>query len=258
LKLVFTNVNIIINRRRGKKLRELDYKVVDAKENLSILTQLIEQNEAFIIKAAVKVAHCYISKSDDEYSIALLAFNEAVKSYNLEKGSFLSFAELVIHRRVIDYYRKQEKHSCEISVNPVLLDNDVHLENEDVSLSLAISEKIANTDNGSLTLEINTANEVFLQFGFTFFDLTSCSPKSKKTKVSCGKAISYILSNSFLILQIHSSKQLPLKIIEKSISLPRKTLERHRKYIIAAVVILSGEYPNLAEYLQFIKEEMDK
>ena len=43
------------------------------------------------------------------------------------------------------------------------------------------------------------------------------------------------------------------KIIENTL-LPRKILERHRNYIIAAVEILSGEYPLLAEYLSFIRK----
>jgi len=37
---------------------------------------------------------------------------------------------------------------------------------------------------------------------------------------------------------------------------PRKVLERHRKYIIAAVVILTGDYPGLTDYLDPGKERM--
>jgi RNA polymerase sigma factor len=57
------------------------------------------------------------------------------------------------------------------------------------------------------------------------------------------------------VSELRRSKQLPLKNIEKSAQVPRKILERHRKYIIAAIEILSGEYPNLAEYLRYIREE---
>jgi RNA polymerase sigma factor len=44
-------------------------------------------------------------------------------------------------------------------------------------------------------------------------------------------------------------------MIEKNTNVPRKILERHRKYIIAAIEILSGEYPYLADYLRYIREE---
>ena len=239
-------------------MRELDHMVVNAKVDQTTLTHLIEQNELFIIKCAATTTHRYLSKSDDEYSIALLAFHEAVKSYELNKGSFLSFAELVIRRRIIDYCRKQQKLNSEICVNPALFETDPEKESEDLSLHLAVAKKVSVANDGSLKLEIETANEVFSHYGFTFFDLTRCSPQAKKTKLSCAKSIAYILSNPLMISEIHSSKQLPIQLIEKNTKVPRKSLERHRKYIIAAVVILSGEYPKLADYLRFVREEMDK
>ena len=64
--------------------------------------------------------------------------------------------------------------------------------------------------------------------------------------------------NPPLLRGIRVSGYLPLKIIENNTNVPRKVLERHRKYIIAAVEMLSGEFPYLAEYLQYIKEELDK
>jgi len=40
----------------------------------------------------------------DEYSIALIAFNEAIESYDLDKKTkFVSFSKQVIKRRLIDY-----------------------------------------------------------------------------------------------------------------------------------------------------------
>ncbi len=238
------------------KLRELDYLAIEASGDPASLNQLIEQCELYIIKTVSTVTHRYISKSDDEWSIALIAFVQAVRSYDLEKGSFLSFAKLVMKRRLVDYIRSQSKHSLEICVDPISFDID-HEDNEtEVSLQLAIADKVSHEDQSPIQLEIITINEVFLNYGFTFFDLTRCSPHAKKTKKSCAMAVAYVLNNSLITNELKRSKQLPLKIIEKNTKVPRKILERHRKYIIAAIEILSGEYPSLAEYLQFIREEM--
>jgi RNA polymerase sigma factor len=49
---------------------------------------------------------------------------------------------------------------------------------------------------------------------------------------------------------------LPLNIIEKYTNVPRKLLERHRKYIIAALEIMSGDFPNLAGYMEYIHQEL--
>lgn len=243
-------------------MTDVDKMAIKAKDNHNILNQLIHQSELFIMKCTSKVSRRYITKSDDEWSIALNAFTQAVSNYELHKGSFLKFAELVIHRRLVDHYRTQAKYHSEILVNPAIFNSEFdEYEDENTStiaLSFAISEKVSQRDSTPLKLEIETANEIFSFYGFTFMDLSTCSPRARKTKSSCAKATSFLLRNPLLIEELRGAKQLPLKIIEKNTKIPRKILERHRKYIIAAVEILSGEYPYLAEYMQYIREEMGK
>lgn len=242
-------------------MADIDNMAVAANNDHKILNQLIHQSELFIMKCTSKVSKRYITKSDDEWSIALNAFNQAVSNYHLHKGSFLKFAELIIHRRLVDHYRTQARYKSEILVNPALLDSEFDDEDETkntVALGFAISEKVSQRDRTPLKLEIETVNEIFSFYGFTFMDLSTCSPKAKKTKSACAEATSFILHTPLLIEELRSSKQLPLKIIENKTKVPRKILERHRKYIIAAVEILSGEFPYLAEYMQYIREEMKK
>jgi RNA polymerase sigma factor len=228
---------------------------MSAKTDPSILEELIRKNEIFILKIASKVTSRYITKSDDEWSIALLALTQAIEGYELEKGNFLKFAELVIKRRIIDYIRSQGKFSSEVSIDPVLFDAEPEEEDENIGIKIAVAEQISKQDNGDLKLEIEAANQVFSGYGFSFFDLTSCSPQAKKTRTSCAKAVNYMLNNPFLITELKSTKLLPIKIIEKNAKIPRKILERHRKYIIAAIELLSGGYPYLADYLRYIREE---
>lgn len=85
-------------------------------------------------------------------------------------------------------------------------------------------------------------------------DLTDCSPKAAKTKAQCAEACAYILRNPMLLDKLRETKQFPIKIVEENCKITRKTLERHRKYLIAAIEILSGDYPYLGEYLRFIRE----
>ena len=96
------------------------------------------------------------------------------------------------------------------------------------------------------------------RFGFTFFDLPECSPKTNRTKKACAKAVVYILKTPALQASMHATNMLPIKIIQKNTNLPRKLLERHRKYIIAASEIMTGNYPCLSEYMHFIKKELEK
>ncbi|MDF2486318.1 MAG: polymerase, sigma 28 subunit, FliA/WhiG subfamily [Herbinix sp.] len=236
-------------------MRELDTLALEAKENPDKLDSLIRQLEHYILKCASRTCHRFITRSDDEWSIALMAFTQAVDNYNLDKGSFLSFVDLVIKRRLIDYIKGQAKYSSEVSIDPILFDTEPDEESEDASLRMAVAEQVVKLDSGDLKLEIETANMTFSAYGFSFFELSECSPHAAKTKKSCAIVINYMLQHDLLLSDLRSTRQLPLKIIENNTHVPRKIMERHRKYIIAAIEILSGEYPYLADYLRYIREE---
>ena len=237
-------------------MREIDSLALEAKADAMCREKLIKNHELYILKCASKACHRYITKSDDEYSISLLAFSQAINNYDLEKGSFLSFASLVIKRRIIDYRKSQSKYQSEVNVDPILFETEPEEDNEDVSIRMAVAEQVAKQDPGDLKLEIEEATKTFQMYGFRFIDLSTCSPHADKTRKACAKAVNFMMQNPLLISDLRNTKQLPLKIIEKNVYIPRKILERHRKYIIAAIEILSGEYPHLAEYMRYIREEM--
>lgn len=239
-------------------MREIDNLAVRAKDDIKIQEELIRQNEYYILKCASKVCHRYISRSDDEWSVSLHAFCQAMKSYDLGKGSFLKFTSLVIKRRLIDYMKNQNKYHTEILVDPVLFDTPSEEEADDIPIRMEVAEKIVIQNTDDIKLEIEAVNKAFSGYGFTFFDLSECSPHSEKTRKACARAVNYMLENPILINEMQSTGQLSLKNIEKFTKVPRKTLERHRKYIIAAVEILYGEYPKIAEYLRYIKLESQK
>jgi RNA polymerase sigma factor len=236
-------------------MREIDSMALQAKNNPSLLDNLIRHQEYYILKCASKTCRRYITKSDDEWSIALLAFTQAIDDYNLEKGSFLSFVNLVIKRRLIDYIKSQTKFNSEVTVDPIIFDTEPEEENDDPSLHMAVAEQVSKQDPNDLKWEIEAANLVFSEYGFSFYELSACSPHAAKTRKSCATAINYLLQNTLLLNELQTTKLLPLKTIEKNTHVPRKILERHRKYIIAAIEILSGEYPYLADYLRYIREE---
>lgn len=236
-------------------MREIDEKAVEAAADTSCLNGFILEYEGYIIRCASKTAKRYISKSDDEWAIAMEAFCSAVHSYSYEKGSFLKFAELIIARRLIDFFRKQNRHQPEFSVSPDIFSGETEEEGENYLLAAEIVTKTNISRQNSLKEEIEGANQQFSVYGFSFYDLISVSPKSQKTKEACYTAVTYIASSPLLIGEMRRTKNLPLKIIEKNAKIPRKILERHRKYIIAAVEIVMGDYPGLSEYMRSFKEE---
>lgn len=218
-------------------MREIDQMAVEATEDEGKLSTLITRHEPFILKTASKISRQYITKSDDEWSVALVAFSGAVSKYDYDRGSFMAFAEKMIHQRLVDHFRTKGRFSVEVPVD--FIEEEAMVEENDACLKN----------------EIEAMTAVLGAYGFSFMDLANCSPKAKKTRSACARAVRYLLHEPVMIREMRASRQLPMKIIEKKAEVPRKILDRHRKYLIAAVEILSGDYPFLSEYLKYIKEE---
>ena len=185
-------------------MREIDLMAVDAVEDERKFSSFMERHELFILKTASKISRHYISKNDDEWSVAMGAFSEAVVKYDFEQGSFMAFAERIIHQRLVDHFRIRGRQSVEIPVD--------FIEEEAIVLN----------NDSSLILEIEAVTEILLNYGFSFMDLVDCSPKAEKTKKDCAKAVQYISTNPIMIQEMRTSKQLPLKIIEKMLGYPEK------------------------------------
>ena len=120
---------------------------------------------------------------------------------------------------------------------------------------LAVIQQSRDADDHSLRDEIVAANEMLKDFGFRFFDLTECSPQQDKTRKECAVAIRTALTDSALFAALTKTRKLPIKALSAASGVSRKTLDRYRKYIIMAVLILDGDYPQLQEYLKFVREE---
>lgn len=234
-------------------MRNIDKDVMLAKKDERYLEDFIGNYESFILHAAHKVTGKYISKRDDQWSVALSAFHEAIKSYDFDKGVFLPFAETVIRRRLYDYYRKQSRHDCEVPIDSYTIEND--MESDIKPIKLEVMNKTAVQEEFDAKLEIQTISEILSKYGISFRELAVSSPKAGKTRSVCGQAIMYLAQNPILLTEMRKTKTLPLKILEKNKNLPRKVLERHRKYIIAGAEIIYGDYPILSGYLRFVKEE---
>ena len=217
----------------------------------------IRAHERYILHEAFKSAHHFVTKSDDEWSVALLAFNAAIDSFQEDKGQFLTYASVVIRSRLTDYYRAGRKIAeNEMSVEPDTFDGDPEEDDPEAAEKLSIARTAAVNDTDSTREEIEALNAVLKLYGFSFFDLAAASPKKDKAKHDCAKAVAAALSDRSIVEKMQSSRLLPIAEIIKITGLPRKVIENHRRYIIAAIEIMNGEYPLIAEYMKYIREEM--
>lgn len=233
----------------------MDDIAVQAAKDEEVRTRFIQGCERFILKTVYRCTHRYAHKSDDEWSIALIAFSNAIDTFDPEKGGFFAYAELVMRSRLADYRRSQAKYAMEMDVAPAVFSGEAEQDQGYAPMHAMVIRRTSVEENNDLKYEILAANEIFSQYGFTFFDLASCSPKSTKTRQQCAKVVIHMIQHRKLMDELRSNKQLPLRMLCADTDVPRKLLERHRKYIIAAIEIFDAEYPCLQEYMRFIREE---
>ena len=242
----------------------VDAEALAAKTDEQRLNNLIESSREFILGCASKATRRYITESDDEWSVAVLAFSEAVKSYDEEKGGFRGFAAVVIKRRLIDHFKSEIRFAGEIPMDPYNIEGEAEEDEAAPALIMEVRQKtveMAETSGGDPAVtkardEIEAAQQILREYGFSFFELTECSPKAEKTKRSCALAAKALLESDELMDKMRRGRTLPIKEMCEISGVPRKIVERHRKYIIAAAEIISGDFPILSGYLNYIRKAL--
>lgn len=217
----------------------LEKKAVIAAKNEELKNEFIGEYRNFILSCASKTLKRAVTDSDDEFMTAMLGFNEAIDKYDESKGKFLSFAFMIMRNRLIDELRRNSKNTAATFSE---------LETEG-----GAAFDIPLMDSRDIKWEIEALTDELKEFGISFFELAEVSPKSRKTKRLCFDAVRYIINDSRHLKTVMSKHILPIKEVSEGVPLNRKILERHRKYIIAAVIIVTQDYPEISAYFN-VKE----
>ncbi|MGM8213654.1 RNA polymerase sigma-I factor [Virgibacillus sp. W0430] len=219
--------------------------------NEQLQNYLLLKYEPFIAKCVSEVCKRYIDpKKDDEYSVGLFGFYEAMLKYCPAKGaSFFSFANVVIKRKVIDYIRYVRKTPYMYSIN------DIHGEENCIQHSewLAAKEKFENdNDLWSLQEEIKQFQESLACYRIGIKELEEISPKHQDARLSAVRVANILYKEAHLNHYVRSKKKLPIKSLLGKVTVSKKTLERQRKFIIAVFIVLCGDYLYLKDYIKDI------
>ncbi|WP_026571868.1 RNA polymerase sigma-I factor [Sediminibacillus sp. JSM 1682029] len=217
--------------------------------NEEVQNSLLKAYQPFIAKSVSDVCKRYIDPQiDDEFSVGLLAFNEAMLSYSADKGSsFLSFARLVVKRRVIDYIRQEQTKTAAASIDEPL--EDAQLENpSEVNAAKAIYQD--QVDSWYRREEIKDLQDKLKEYKLSFEELTVISPKHRDARESAIRVARVLHENEFLRSYVLKKRKIPIKNLVNYVDVSKKTLERNRKFILAIFIILSGDYIYLKDYLK--------
>ena len=170
--------------------------VYAAKESADKADDLIRSYIPFIRSEATKFMGRLCTDQDDEYSIAMMAFYEAIMGYERGRGTFLGYAALLIKSRLIDYTRKEARHQGQISLDEELGGEDDRALVDTFADNRDYDEESAHRE--ATRQEIEELSGVMAQFDVSFSDVADNCPKQERTLKACHSVIAYARENMHL------------------------------------------------------------
>ena len=209
-------------------------------KNTSI-DKLIQDYMAFIVKTVSSITGRYVSvENDDELSIALIAFKEAIDKYEESRGSFSSFAKLVISSRVKNYLIKENRKNKVESIEA--------LKDKGIDISEVAETVVEESDE--LSNEIGKLKNEIEAFGFTFEDLVDEAPKHEDTRRNAIELSEKVSKEKLLTSFMYEKRRLPIKQISVKFSVTEKVIKRSKKFIISVVIIIDKNFRNLRLWIK--------
>ena len=232
-----------------EKSSTLDSRAAVAKKSNDEMERLIEEFKPFLYARVARYApRSGPDLRDEMFSAALMAFYEAIRSYDAEKGHFFPFANQVVCQRLIDFIRSSYRHAG----RTVPLDD----EDEDqppgqssniVELSLRTYD--AQRKQEQLIDEIEQFKTELTMWGITMDSLAKQSPKHKQLRDAYRKAVAALSQSADIVQTIQVKRYFPVKAAAEITGLPQKKLERARTFILASLIIRLGDYTCLSDYV---------
>ncbi|TDA70085.1 MAG: RNA polymerase sigma-I factor [Clostridia bacterium] len=209
--------------------------------------QVLAEHRPWVQKVASATCRRFLEWGrDEELSVALLAFNEAIDRYDASRGvPFLAYARQVVRSRLVDFLRREtrERERFILGLEAAGTWPEAELAREKYDREMAAAERAA---------EISAYAAVLQEFGLSLAELARVSPKHRDSRQLMLRAARTLAEHQELFQHLVAKKKLPLVELSLASGIPRKTLEKGRKYIVAVSLILGQpeEFTYLYSYLR--------
>ena len=218
-------------------------RVLIAQHNIDEADSLIRDYFPFIKSETAKtLGRIPVEGKDDELSIAMMGFHEAIESYESEKGTFLNFASVVIKRRIVDFLRQESKFRNHVSWEEMSLD-------EEMADTRKVADEESIVDRETLKWEIMQLTGELQRIGITISEIAASCPKYEKAVSGCRQAVQFLIDRPEQMTVLFETGKLPVQKIIEATKVRKKTLEKYRKYIIALAVIYFRGYNCMTDHL---------
>jgi len=209
--------------------------------------RVIQHYKPYLINVAGHITHKFVTWSDEEASIALLAFNKALETFDESAGrQFLNYVYLLIKRDLVDFYRKEKK---EAHLSLHTSNEEETTIDQDRIQSIELYEQHVQTSE--LVEEILELDAELSQYQISFEELEQHSPKHKDSRISLFELAALLANDQDCTELLQHKKKLPIKMIMKKYNIKKKMLERHRKYLITLIILtLNPQWELLSQFVR--------
>ena len=175
-------------------------------------------------------------ENDDELSIALAAFDEAISTFDPDRNAtFDGYAAAVIRHRLIDHWRREKRHRAQ----------SLEAMREESGCEPVAPGALGAGDSldplNERAREIADFQLMLAEYGLSFDELARASPRHADTRASLRRAAETLARSPALLARFATKKQIPLQELAEATGLSRKVLERGRRYIVALTVIFAAD-----------------
>jgi len=231
--------------------------VKNAREGDELARQnIIKNSRPYILNVVSHVCRRFVTWRDDEASIGLLAFNRAINCFEDGKGrTFLSFAYCLISRDLSNFFRKNQSCRNELSLD-YSIDNSDSFSYDEIAITteeieISVRDYMKKVESSELAGEISEMDAILGEYDIGFEELEASSPRHRDTRELTLRIIKDFMTDDELIYEFIRKKKFPAAAFSKRKGYPLKTLEKHRKYLIAMLIIkLHPEWEHLSDYVR--------
>ena len=222
--------------------------VLAAREDPQAADELVRQYLPFIRSETAKaIGRPPVEGVDDELGIAMFAFHQAALAYDSSRGAFLPLAAAAIRNRIIDYRRKERRHEGVLSLDQRLDDGDSRtlLDQLDTGRDELAERQVrqeAREEIGEFAVQLR-------EFGLGLTDVAADCPRQARTLATCHRALDYAKGHPALLEQLLATRRLPLNALAEGSGVERKTLERHRRYLVAILLAYTNGFEIIRGHL---------
>lgn len=237
---------------------EFSRRAILAQEKPEFIDAFAEEYKSFILSSACKALNKVVKEHDLEFEVARDAFCEATRNFTEEDGNFYPFAQTVIADRLLD---DDDDGYYDVKVDNIQQDEEEMFNFSEPSpapVKPVVNDAPPAKEVHTIKDEINELSTLLSEYNIKYADLAKANPSTRKLKDQCIDAAVALAEDDELSDIFLDECRIPTKELAPIAEVPKKVIDKYKKYITFLTLLILGDYPGLQTYCYFIKQRVER